>query len=75
MLSNLILSKLQYHNREVLGIQLRTNGDVSKSIKRIEKLKASQESIEKIIKHGQTNNFQFQITAVININFIINQTK
>ncbi len=70
MLYDLITSKIQFHNREAFSIQVRTNGDTSHSIKRVEELKVTQERIEKMIDYAIENDFKLEINADIEISFI-----
>jgi hypothetical protein len=69
MLYDLIASKIQFHNREAFSIQIRTNGDTSLSIKRVEELKVTQQRIEQMLDYAIENDLKLEINADIEISF------
>jgi uncharacterized FlaG/YvyC family protein len=76
MLYDLIASKIQFHNRESLSIQLKTNGDISNSKNRVEQLKDTREQMEQFINYAKENNLKLEISADIEIKLVkINNNK
>jgi len=67
LLYDLIASKIQFHNKEALSIQVRTSGDVTQSTKRIEELKETRQKIELLIDNANKNKLKLQINADIEI--------
>lgn len=67
MLYDLIASKIQFHNKEALSIQVRTSGDVSHSTKRVEELKETRLKLEQLIDYADENNLILEIYGEIEI--------
>lgn len=70
ILSDLISSKINYHQLELFSNEERFSKDISNSKKRIEVLKETKESLKKIIEYAVKNQYQLQVNAVVEIKFL-----
>ncbi len=70
VISELISSKINYHNMEAFSIKERFNGDTSYSEKRIKELKEARKSLENIVGYAAEKGLKLKIESVIEIIFI-----
>lgn len=67
ILMSLINSKINYHQLESFSNQIRFDGSISHSQKRIESLTQSSEIIQSIIKEASNKGKQLKIESIIQI--------
>ena len=70
VLFSLINSKINYHNLEMFSAQIRADGNVDNSKKRLEYLNKAADDLDAIIKNAVANGKTFEISSVISINVI-----
>ena len=68
----LINSKIHYHNLEVFSAQIKEQGDVAHSKKRLQYLNDAADNVDKIIKEAVSQNKKFQIETKIVLKLIDN---
>ncbi|MEP7232335.1 MAG: hypothetical protein ABI691_18885 [Ginsengibacter sp.] len=70
VISDLISSKINYHNMEAFSIKERFNGDTSYSEKRIKELKEARKSLEDIVGYAAGKGLKLKVESVIEVIFI-----
>ena len=70
ILLDLIASKIRHHNLKILSIKEHSNGDVSHSEKRIEKLKKVNQSLKKIITYAQQEKLHLKVESFIQVELV-----
>jgi len=69
-LMRLINDKIDYHNLEILSIRERFNGDVSHSIRRIDELKETQESIRQVLNIALDNEMEVRVHCSVQLELV-----
>ncbi|MBX2946817.1 MAG: hypothetical protein KF725_13365 [Cyclobacteriaceae bacterium] len=69
-LMQLINSKIDYHNLEILSMRERFNGDVSHSLKRIEELKETQEALRQLLNIAFDNEMEVRVHCSVQIELV-----
>jgi predicted polyphosphate/ATP-dependent NAD kinase len=67
ILNELIMSKINYHNREILSIKEKYNGDVSHSEKRIAELNQVRLSLKELLDSAREQGKELKISSTIEI--------
>ncbi len=67
ILNELITSKINYHNREMLSIRVKFDGDVTRSEKRIEQLQQVREDLNQLLAEAEENGNLLKINSTIEI--------
>jgi len=67
ILNELITSKINYHNREMLSIRIKYDGDVSRSEGRIEQLVQVRDNLNKLLAEAEENGHLLKINSSIDI--------
>lgn len=70
VLLNLVNSKINYHELQAFGMQIRNEGDLLHSLKRIEDLKKVFSSIETMIEDASEKGLKLQVKGNIEITVV-----